>query len=201
MTEGRKEVIAVDFDGCLCENRWPEIGEPNVPAIEELKARQQAGAKIILWTCRAGERLDEAVKACESWGIVFDAVNEPLPEQIEKFGNDARKIFADEYWDDKAIPEWYGKNAITDAGERAIEARAVTEYGRMAQMIKAIEELAELQQALARELAGSLSNVDEEMADVEVMLDQLKMIYKNNDMVASWKTVKLLRLEQRLNGK
>ncbi len=23
------KIIAVDFDGTLCENSWPEIGEPN----------------------------------------------------------------------------------------------------------------------------------------------------------------------------
>ena len=34
-------------------------------------------------------------------GIVFDAVNEPLPEQIKRWGNDTRKIYADYYLDDK----------------------------------------------------------------------------------------------------
>ena len=34
-------------------------------------------------------------------GIVFDAVNEPLPEQIKRWGNDTRKIYADYYIDDK----------------------------------------------------------------------------------------------------
>lgn len=34
-------------------------------------------------------------------GLVFDAVNEPLPEQIKRWGNDTRKIYADYYIDDK----------------------------------------------------------------------------------------------------
>ena len=34
-------------------------------------------------------------------GLVFDAVNEPLPEQIKQWGNDTRKIYADYYIDDK----------------------------------------------------------------------------------------------------
>jgi hypothetical protein len=33
---------------------------------------------------------------------VFDAINENLPVNVAAFGNDCRKIFADEYWDDKA---------------------------------------------------------------------------------------------------
>ena len=47
--------------------------------------------------------LTEAVEWCRAQGIVFDAVNEPLPEQIKKWGNDTRKIFADFYIDDKAM--------------------------------------------------------------------------------------------------
>lgn len=35
-------IIAVDFDGTLCENKWPEIGEPNKELIAYLKKRQEA---------------------------------------------------------------------------------------------------------------------------------------------------------------
>ena len=38
---------------------------------------------------------------CRLQGLVFDAVNEPLPEQIKRWGNDTRKIYADYYIDDK----------------------------------------------------------------------------------------------------
>ena len=34
------EIIAVDFDGTLCENKWPDIGEPNVDLISYLKKQQ-----------------------------------------------------------------------------------------------------------------------------------------------------------------
>lgn len=46
------KIIAVDFDGTLCENNWPEIGEPKKEVITYLKGRQAAGDKLILWTCR-----------------------------------------------------------------------------------------------------------------------------------------------------
>ena len=56
------QIIAVDFDGTLCENKWPEIGEPNTELIGYLIMMQKTvGAKIILWTCRIGEMLDRAV--------------------------------------------------------------------------------------------------------------------------------------------
>ena len=94
-------IIAVDFDGTLCENKWPEIGMPNEELIEYLKKRQTNGEKLILWTHRVGNRLDEAVKWSAEKGLVFDAVNENLPEIVEAFGVDSRKIFANEYIDDR----------------------------------------------------------------------------------------------------
>lgn len=94
-------IIAVDFDGTLCENKWQEIGMPNEELIEYLKKRQTNGEKLILWTNRVGNRLDEAVKWSAEKGLVFDAVNENLPEIVEAFGVDSRKIFANEYIDDR----------------------------------------------------------------------------------------------------
>lgn len=99
----RERVIAVDFDGCLCENAWPEIGEAKQDVIDALLSRQKQGAKIILWTCRVGEQLSAAVRWCTRHGIVFDAINENLPVNVAAFGNDCRKVYADEYWDDKAV--------------------------------------------------------------------------------------------------
>lgn len=98
-----RRIIAVDFDGCLCQNRWPEIGEPNDRAIEKLIRRKHEGDKIILWTCRIGERLEEAVRWCEQHGIIFDAVNDNLQSEKDSFGTNPRKIYAHEYWDDRAV--------------------------------------------------------------------------------------------------
>lgn len=96
-------IIAVDFDGCLCHNEWPEIGAPNFSAINELIKRRRNGAKVVLWTCRTGEALMDAVNFCRDYGLRFDAVNENLPEVVAEFGGNTRKIFAHEYWDDKAV--------------------------------------------------------------------------------------------------
>lgn len=96
-------IYAVDFDGTLCESKWPGIGAPNIKLIQHLIRKQKEGAKIILWTCRIGERLQEAVDWCADLGLVFDAVNDNLPENIEKYGNNPRKIWATCYIDDLAV--------------------------------------------------------------------------------------------------
>lgn len=107
-------IIAVDFDGTLCSNNWPEIGEPNWDLIDRLKVEQEKGAKIILWTCRTGQMLNDAISWCNNnCNLSFDAVNENLPEMIEKFGGDCRKIFADVYIDDKARRISYDKISVS----------------------------------------------------------------------------------------
>ena len=97
------KIIAVDFDGCLCSDKYPDIGNPNWSVIHELQSRQHNGDKIILWTCRDGIELVNAIVACHEWGLDFDAINSNLPEQIIKYSSDPRKISADEYWDDRAV--------------------------------------------------------------------------------------------------
>ena len=97
------KIIAVDFDGCLCESKWPEIGKANLGAIGPLLHRQDKGDKLILWTCREGKALQDALEWCGRYGLKFDAVNANLPEMNAMYGNDSRKIGADEYWDDKAV--------------------------------------------------------------------------------------------------
>lgn len=99
----RNTVYAVDFDGTLCTSAYPRIGEPNLALIDYLLKKQAMGDKIILWTCRCGERLKEAVEWCLALGLEFDAVNENLPEIVAHWGSDCRKIAADVYIDDKAI--------------------------------------------------------------------------------------------------
>lgn len=112
------KIIAVDFDGTLFTNAWPNIGEPIEGTINAVKAEQAAGSKIILWTNRIGDKLQEAVDACKKQGIEFDAVNDNLPEIVEEFGVNCRKIFANEYWDDRAVK-------VTEYGPELMPVRAV----------------------------------------------------------------------------
>lgn len=97
------KIIAVDFDGTLCDSKYPELGEPIWPVINAVLREQKNGAQIILWTCRCGTELDAAVEWCEEHGITFDAVNDNLVKLKLAFGNNTRKIAASEYWDDRAV--------------------------------------------------------------------------------------------------
>ena len=102
------KIIAVDFDGTLCEVNWPEIGAPIHAVINYVKKQKAGGdVKLILWTCRVNEKLDEALTWCTRHGIHFDTVNENLPEVIAEFGSDTRKIFAHEYLDDRSVNPLY----------------------------------------------------------------------------------------------
>ncbi len=94
--------IAVDFDGTIVEDRYPKIGKPIIFAFDTLKKLQDKGHRLILWTFRKGETLEEAVKFCEKNGIVFYAVNMSFPEENYD-PTHSRKIHADLFIDDRNI--------------------------------------------------------------------------------------------------
>ena len=102
-THGRRTCIAVDFDGTLCESDWPNIGMAKQDMIDALLDLQKRGAVIILWTCREGEPLDQAVKWLARQGLKPDYINENAEYLIQKWGNDTRKVGADYYIDDRSV--------------------------------------------------------------------------------------------------
>ena len=73
--------IAIDFDGTIVEDNYPSIGKPLLFAFDALKKLQEKGHRLILWTYRHGETLDEAVEFCKENGITFYAVNKSFPEE------------------------------------------------------------------------------------------------------------------------
>ena len=101
-------VYAIDFDGTLCVDKFPEIGDEIPGRIAAVKDLQAKGHKVILWTCRQndklGSHLDNAVAWCKERGLLFDAVNQNLPEVQAKWGGDTRKVYCDAYVDDKNLP-------------------------------------------------------------------------------------------------
>ncbi len=106
-----KLILAVDFDGTIVEDAYPNIGKPIIFAFETLKKLQEEGHRLILWTYRNGDRLDEAVTFCEENGIIFYAVNKSFPE--EQFIDDrSRKIHADLFIDDRNIGGFIGWGEI-----------------------------------------------------------------------------------------
>lgn len=102
--ESNYKIYAVDFDQTLAFGSYPIAEKPNVMLMHKLTGLQKEGNKIILWTCRNGKPLEDAIKLCLDCGLEFDAVNENLPEILAMYDNkDSRKITADYYIDDKAI--------------------------------------------------------------------------------------------------
>ena len=85
--------------------------------------------------------------------------------------------------------------------------RVITSNGMNKQLDAAIEELSELIQAICKLKRYGYTdeecyfNLAEEMADVEIVLAELKLMFDNEDNVKEWKDYKLDRLEKRLNEK
>lgn len=100
--------VAVDFDGTIVENEYPQLGKPMLFAFETLKELQKRGFVLILWTVRTGKLLDEAVEFCRQNGVEFYAVNRNHPEEFPD-PETPRKLDVDVFIDDRNLggfPGW-----------------------------------------------------------------------------------------------
>ena len=97
-------IVAVDFDGVLCENKFPEIGPPKYEIVSLVRELIDNGHEVVLWTTRNGHELAEAVAWCRDRGLHFCSINDPAPsnaaEYADKYDKPSRKIYADVYIDD-----------------------------------------------------------------------------------------------------
>lgn len=103
------KIIAVDFDGTIVEDQFPNIGKPMMFAFDTLKRLQKDGHRLILWTYRYGSKLEEAVEFCKKNGVEFYAVNANYPEEEFDANEQSRKIHADLFVDDRNVggfPGW-----------------------------------------------------------------------------------------------
>lgn len=84
--------------------------------------------------------------------------------------------------------------------ERKILGRAISFYGSEIQRVVAIEELSELQKELCKSLRGQTDRQHsaEEIADVQIMLEQMMILYELHYDVAAWRWKKVDRLRDRL---
>lgn len=97
----KKEILAIDFDGTVVDNDYPEIGKL-LPGAKEALQELALKFKITFWTCRSGKSLNEMKKFLEEGGIPFDTINEEIPGYNDF--TDSRKIFAHYYIDDRNFP-------------------------------------------------------------------------------------------------
>ena len=101
--------IAVDFDGTIVTHEYPQIGSELPLAIPTLKRLKEDGHKLILWTVREGDLLDDAVLWCRERGLEFYAVNKEFPEEDVKNVHYSRKPKVDIWIDDRnvgGLPDW-----------------------------------------------------------------------------------------------
>ncbi|PDP77816.1 hypothetical protein [Porphyromonas gingivalis] len=103
-------IIAIDFDGTLFQDTYPPVGEVMPGAVSAMQTLRQRGHYLIIWTCRYGEYLTDAVNALLEHGIPFDRINDHNPENIRQYGGEAgKKVYAHLYIDDKNLggfPGW-----------------------------------------------------------------------------------------------
>jgi len=104
MQQGEKLVIAFDFDGTLAGHGYPQIGPIQLDTFGSAIALKKLGCEIVLWTCRHGELLANAVQWCADRGLEFDAVNTESPGTRKWKKYISRKIYADIYVDDRGLP-------------------------------------------------------------------------------------------------
>ena len=120
--------LAIDFDGTIVEDAYPGIGKPKTFAFETLKKLQSEGYRLILWTYRHGQSLDEAVEFCKKNGVEFYAVNSSFEGEIFDPSAASRKLDADLFIDDRNLGEITNKgeiyNIINERIEFRVEGRA-----------------------------------------------------------------------------
>lgn len=108
----RKLIFAVDFDGVIVANDYPRIGDAMPGAKATMNALRVAGHGIIIWTCRTGDGLVEAVTWLDSHRIQYDAINRDVP--INDIFVPGTKVYANVYLDDKSFPPFPGWDAVAD---------------------------------------------------------------------------------------
>lgn len=102
-------IIAVDFDGTIVEDRYPEIGKERPFAIATLKQLIKDGHRLILWSVREGSRLERAKQWCEERGVHFFAVNRDYEDDELTSMHHSHKVKADVFIDDRnvgGLPDW-----------------------------------------------------------------------------------------------
>lgn len=83
-----------------------------------------------------------------------------------------------------------------------ILSKAIAHFGAENQTIKAIEEMSELTKELAKALIGKADNdhIREEIADVEIMIEQLREMYGLGNEIDVIKKAKIDRLAEMMKA-
>lgn len=101
-------IIAIDFDGTIVQNKFPAIGQLMHEAKEYMNRLAADGHYIIIWTCRSGDDIVKVVNFLLQEGIRFDRINENNPDNMAKYTNNSRKVYAHAYVDDRNVGGFLG---------------------------------------------------------------------------------------------
>ena len=111
----RRFVVAIDFDGVLCREAWPGIGEEMPGALDFLRWLDENDFDRVLWTCRSyhEDSLPE-FEAMMIWlgergfghGSGWAGINRNTDSMVEEYGSRPRKVGYDAIIDDKAVDLW-----------------------------------------------------------------------------------------------
>ena len=93
---------------------------------------------------------------------------------------------------------WLNQERLINKTE--VYKKALQIWGQEAQITMVFEEMSELQKELCKALRGEkvAGNIAEEIADVEIMLEQMKLLFEIESLVRANKIYKLERLDERL---
>ncbi|MCK0203793.1 hydrolase [Ornithobacterium rhinotracheale] len=103
-------IIAIDFDGTIAVSKFPEILGLQFKVKKYIQKLKDDGHYIIIYTCRNGDNLTNAINFLLENGIPFDRINDNSPENLRQYNSaNTRKVYADVYVDDKQVgglPLW-----------------------------------------------------------------------------------------------
>jgi hypothetical protein len=100
-------IIAIDFDDCIYAGGWPDITKGHIiqSTVDRMKGQLAANphTEFVLWTCRSGYKLEDAKQVIKEYNLPIKYFNEHHPSTFRWFEGRSPKIYAHEYWDDKAV--------------------------------------------------------------------------------------------------
>ena len=137
-------------------------------------------------------------------------------EDLIKFADQNLAEAVESGYDEAAIRYWLGylngvraekkatgeMNKINYEDRKKVYQEALNKWGVDLQTMMAVEEMSELTKEICKIKRGKmdLDALADEIADVTIMLEQLRMIYGLNDAVCDHMNAKILRLQSRVGG-
>ena len=137
-------------------------------------------------------------------------------EDLIKFADKNLTEAVESGYDEAAIRYWLGylngvraekkatveMNKINYEDRKKIYQAALRKWGVDLQTMMAVEEMSELTKEICKIKRGKmdLDALADEIADVTIMLEQLREIYGLNDAVCDHMDAKILRLQSRVGG-